>query len=397
MRWRVFALTWLSYASYYLTRKPLSVAKKALVDLHGKATVTHFDTSYLAAYAGGQFLSGWLGDKLGPKRVIVTGMTVTALCSVLFGLSSAPTVFGIVWFVNGVAQSTGWSPNVKEMTAWFPSKGRGTIMGFWTTNYVVGGLVAGPIAAWFMAQGGGDWHQAFFGPAAIVFAMMLVVAFLLPVRRDLDPTAHHHPDAMGEDARREARARVLRTPLLWALGCSYFFMKLARYMLLFWLIYYMENELHYSNGRATWISTAFEAGGAFATISIGYISEKIGRGRRIPVGVISLLVLAIALPLYAWLSPLGVGWNVVGLVLVGFSLFGPDALLSATAAQDLAGPAAAATAAGVINGMGSIGPVFGSESFSALTTSYGWVTGFTVLGAGAFVSALILIPFWRRA
>jgi OPA family sugar phosphate sensor protein UhpC-like MFS transporter len=168
-------------------------------------------------------------------------------------------------------------------------------------------------------------------------------------------------------------------------------------MLLFWLIYYMEHELHYDVGTATWTSIAFEAGGGVAAISIGWLSERFGGGRRIPIGVTSLLLLALALPLYGLIAPWGLGWNILGLVLIGFFLFGPDALLSATAAQDLGGPLAAATAAGFINGCGSIGPIFGSESFNRVTSAWGWQTGWSVLGIGALVSALILVPFWKRA
>ena len=52
-RVRIFALTWLSYASYYLTRKNFSVAKTRMMDVHHltKVDLKHIDTSYLAAYA----------------------------------------------------------------------------------------------------------------------------------------------------------------------------------------------------------------------------------------------------------------------------------------------------------------------------------------------------------
>ena len=45
------------------------------------------------------------------------------------------------------------------------------------------------------------------------------------------------------------------------------------------------------------------------------------------------------------------------MVLIGFLLFGPDALVSSVAAQDLGGAAASGTAAGFINGVGSVGAI----------------------------------------
>ena len=62
----VFALTWLSYASYYLTRKNLSVVKSRLHDTLGVSMTVlgEIDTLYLACYALGMFASGALGDRI---------------------------------------------------------------------------------------------------------------------------------------------------------------------------------------------------------------------------------------------------------------------------------------------------------------------------------------------
>ena len=56
---RVFALTWIAYAAYYLCRKQLAVVKAVLADqFHlSLSTLGAIDTAYLAAYALGQFAS----------------------------------------------------------------------------------------------------------------------------------------------------------------------------------------------------------------------------------------------------------------------------------------------------------------------------------------------------
>lgn len=355
-----------------------------------QAELAHIDTGYLAAYSLGQFLWGFAADKVGARRVIGFGMLASAACLFWFGLSTAVWMLMAAYALNGLMQATGWSANVRVMTAHFPARGRGTTMGFWTTNYVVGGLVAAPIAAIFLA--GLYWRQAFFGPAAILAALGVAVFMALP--RDT-PSREPRAVAVADEERRVARRRLLRTPLLWALGSAYVFMKLTRYVLLFWLIYYMEKVLGFSNWHATTVSLAFEISGAIGAISVGWASERWFRARRVPIAVASLVLLAVALAAYGPASQHGPIANVLVLAVVGFFLFGPDALVSATAAQDLGGPAAAATAAGIINGMGSVGPVFGSEIAHALTTRFGWSTFYVILGAGALVSAVILVPFWR--
>jgi sugar phosphate permease len=173
-------------------------------------------------------------------------------------------------------------------------------------------------------------------------------------------------------------------------------MKLIRYVLLFWLPYFMRRELGYSvdGGIAP---NAFEIGGLLGAITAGFVSDRVFRGRRVEVGVISLVLLAGAMPLWAHMVQLRPRPQHPRLAFVGFCLFGPDTLLSATAAQDLGGPAAAATAAGVINGLGSIGSIVGLALAPWMSEKLGWTTYFSSLGVGSFVGALILVPFLRPA
>jgi sugar phosphate permease len=395
LAWRAFALTWISYASYYLTRKNFSVAKRSIeLDLGvNRASLGLIDTGYLAAYSVGQFASGFFADKAGARLVLSVGMIATAACSVLFGLSSTFALFALFFGLNGLAQSTGWSPNLKVMTAWFPRKTRGSVMGFWSTCYQFGSLVANPIAGLLLAASVLGWRLAFFAPAVWVAGVGLALFLWLPEKRiPVDPAQKAAFDA---EVRTE-RGRVLRTPLVWALGASYFFMKLIRYILLFWLPYYMEETLHYPKGLAAVIPLAFEAGGLLGSITIGALSDRWFGGRRLGVALTSLVMLAGAMPLYGFAAQQGVAANAAALALVGFFLFGPDTLLSATAAQDLGGPAAAATAGGVINGVGSLGPIIGSALAASISLKYGWSTLYALLGGCAVLSACVIVPFQRR-
>src|SRR5687767_5979208 len=83
---RAFALTWFSYAGYYLTRKPLSVVKARLQDEMGVSTymLGFMETGYLAAYALGQFVSGLIGDRVGARRLLGVGMIGSAACAYAF-------------------------------------------------------------------------------------------------------------------------------------------------------------------------------------------------------------------------------------------------------------------------------------------------------------------------
>lgn len=396
LRFRVFGLTWLSYAAYYLVRKNFSVAKATLQDTFHITTnqLGLIDAGYSAAYAAGQFVWGAAADRFGPRRVIAIGMIATALCSIGFGSSSSFAFFFLFWTLNGFAQATGWSPNVKAMTGWFSDKTRGAVMGVWTTNYSAGGFIANPIAHAFLVSAYG-WRSTFWGPAILVMIVGGGVGLFLPERSDARETSSKEGDQSALVAAREARSKALRTPLLWALGASYFFMKAARYFFWYWAPFYMEKVLGYDKALAANVPLVFDAAGIAGAITVGWVSDRWAKGRRVPVAIASLVALAASLALYSRVAALGLWPNIIALALCGFFLFGPDALVSATAAQDVGGPKAAAIAAGVINGFGSVGQIASGLIAPEKSVSAKWSLVYGELAAGALIAALVLAPFFR--
>jgi len=389
-RGRVFGLTWLSYASYYLGRKGLSVTKARLVARLGvsEGMLAAIDTAYLVAYAIGQFGSGLAGDRFGARRLVGWGMLLSAAMCALFGASSAAWVLLVAFGINGLAQSTGWPGNTKAMAAWFSGRERGVVMGFWSTCYQAGGLAATAIATWLLTAFG--WRSAFLVPAVWVAAVGVLVLVGLP---DAGPGAAPASDAAAvADAARVDRARVLRSVTVWSYGAAYFCVKLIRYSLLFWLPYYLHTSLGYSERDSGYLSISFEVGGIVGSVAFGLVSDRVARFGRGAVAALGLVGLSLALVLYARVAALGPVANFAGMSLVGALLFGPDSLLAGAAAQDLGGKHGAATAAGFINGMGSVGAILQGLVTVGVRRQLGWGGVFWVFVALAALGAASLVP-----
>jgi sugar phosphate permease len=386
----VFALTWIAYASYYLCRKGFPVSKARLAgDFHlSLPALGAIDTGYLTAYALGLLASGLACDVVGARRLVGRGMLLAAAATAVFGLGSTSAVFALAFALNGLFQSTGWPGTVKAMTPWYRPAERGKVMGLWSTCYQVGGLAATALAARLLTTFG--WRSAFLVPSAITAAVG--VAVLLWLR---EPAA-----SRASGPRRTLRPsaeslRALATPLLWNLGAAYFCLKLIRYSLLFWLPFYLQRQLGYAEGSASYMSISFELGGVVGAVTAGALSDRLV-GRRGPVLVVMSLGLAGAFFLYSAVAAVGPMANFGAMALVGFMLFGPDALVSSTAAQDLGGTAAAGTAAGIINGVGSFGAIAQGAVTAFVAERYGWPALFQVFIGLAVLCAFILTPFALR-
>src|SRR5215510_2812411 len=177
-RWRfqIFVITWLAYAGFYLTRKAFSVAKNELKkpEVLGltKGQMSVMDGSYSAGYALGQFVFGVLGDRFGTRRIVLFGMMASILTSALMGLSYTAFAMGVLFALQGVWQSSGWAPLAKNMGQFFSRTERGSVLGFWCTNYAIGGFVA-TIVAGYAARNFG-WRYAFLVPAALLLVIWIL-------------------------------------------------------------------------------------------------------------------------------------------------------------------------------------------------------------------------------
>jgi OPA family sugar phosphate sensor protein UhpC-like MFS transporter len=80
---------------------------------------------------------------------------------------------------------------------------------------------------------------------------------------------------------------------------------------------------------------------------------------------------------------------------VGMFLFGPDSIISATAAMDFGTKRGAGTATGFVNGVGSIGGILGGYLPGVITSRSDWTALFGVFLVGLLFSAAVLVPLWR--
>lgn len=396
---RVFWMSWTSYFSYYFTRQQLSVAKTPLQqELHlTNQQLSWIDLAYLSSYCVGQFVHGAIGDVIGPRRLVALGMLASAAISLGFGLSSALAVFVLLWGLNGFVQASGWPGNGKLMASWFSTRERGKTMGLWSTCYQAGGVAAKLVATTLLAWG---WRAAFLGPA--LWVVVVAGGFWLLVRDRPSDYGYSDPEISEgisrEELRRLRRAawpQVLRNLRTWCLGANYFFLKLMRYAFLFWLPKFLHDAYGYSKVESGLISMAFDAGGIPFVILVGYLADRFFGGRRIAVAIGCCALLVGALALYREISAAGPLWQLVGLMLVGGTLFGADSLVSGSAAQDVGGPHAAALACGVVNGLGSLGGIVQVFATVMIADVYGWQAMFAVFTVLAAVSVLPLLPYWR--
>ncbi|MFR4441260.1 MAG: MFS transporter, partial [Hungatella sp.] len=76
-------LCWIVYFSTYLGRLNYSASLSEIIlsERFTKSQAGMIGTGFFLAYGGGQFVSGFLGDRLAPKKMVFTGLFISGICN----------------------------------------------------------------------------------------------------------------------------------------------------------------------------------------------------------------------------------------------------------------------------------------------------------------------------
>jgi EmrB/QacA subfamily drug resistance transporter len=140
----------------------VSVATPAIIeDLHADVNAVVWVTSaYLLAYAVPVLITGRLGDRFGPKRLYLAGLTVFTLASLGCGLTTSIGALIVARVVQGLGASMITPQTMAIITRIFPAHRRGAAMALWGATAGVATLV-GPILGGVLVDGLG-WEWIFF-------------------------------------------------------------------------------------------------------------------------------------------------------------------------------------------------------------------------------------------
>ena len=102
------------YFVSYFSRKDFAAVMAGMISdgSISRANAGLVGTMLFAFYGVGQLISGYLGDKMKPRSLIMIGLSTTAICNALMPFMPEVGMI-IVWGINGLAQAMLWPPIVK--------------------------------------------------------------------------------------------------------------------------------------------------------------------------------------------------------------------------------------------------------------------------------------------
>jgi MFS family permease len=348
----------------YIDRVCISVATPSIrQDLHLTPDLMGWALfGFPVAYALFEIPGGFLGDWLGPRRVlmriVIWWSTFTAAMGLTWNFQSlftAQILFG--------AGEAGCFPNLtKAFTTWLPRRERVRAQGIMWLSARWGGAFTPPLVVWLMSLVG--WRHTFqiFGAVGLVWAALFYWWY-----RD-NPQSNPKLNGAEREMLRESAAMakghgnvpwglLVRSPQMWLLCWQYFFLSYGWYFYITWLPTYLREGRHLTMQTSAWIGILpLFCGGlgnptsVFVGSRLAKVLGNVGRTRRIMAyigfaGASGFLVLSTRMP-----------EALPAMICIGLASFFNDLVMPGAwaTAMDIGGPHAG-TVSGAMNMWGNLG------------------------------------------
>lgn len=401
-RYRMQALlsVFLGYLAYYIVRNNFTLSTPYLKDhLDLSATqIGMLSSCMLIAYGISKGVMSSLADKANPKVFMACGLVLCAIVNVGLGFSTAFWVFAALVVFNGLFQGMGVGPSFITIANWFPRRERGRVGAFWNISHNIGGGIVAPIVGVaFAVLGSEHWQSAsYIVPAGVAVLFALVVLWLgkgsprnegLPALEQMMPEETLQVKSGVQEQAPENMSAfqifctyVLRNKNAWYVSMVDVFVYMVRFGMISWLPIYLLTEKHFSKEQMSIAFLFFEWAAIPSTLLAGWLSDKLFKGRRMPLAMICMVMIFVCLIGY-WKSD-SLLMVTIFAAIVGCLIYVPQ-FLASVQTMEIVPSFAVGSAVGLRGFMSYIfGATLGTSLFGVMVDRMGWHGGFYLLMGG---------------
>lgn len=350
-------------------------------------------TGAFITYGLGQFVSGYLGDRLPPQRLVLLGIASTSVINILIGLIPDIRFMNIAWIVSGFFHSLFWAPLLRLISGSFPdSRDFRRAVGRVVQSGYAGTIAIYLIASWFVAAF--RWQAVFLftGAGGLAFAAVWLFS-----ARSLSSGAGRRTGAEPVSpapaklaARTWVRAGMIPILLVvMGVGC-------LRDGIATWMPTYLADIFHFSSSISILTSVVLPVFAILAVEAASAVAKKSGNE---VFNTMLTMFCAAALGAILFLSYGRLAaWDLFCISLIVWFLRGASFFLTGLLPRRFEKYGRISLVSGIINGMLYVGSAVATYVLGAVADRYGWSVNIAVwalIALSGAVLCLVALRGWR--
>lgn len=378
-----------AYTISYITRYTFStvISEMENATAISRELLSMSVTGSFITYGVGQVLSGILGDKASPKKLISLGYLVTALMNVLIPLCNSPYTMLGVWCINGFAQSLIWPPMVRLMTTYLSQRDyeRVSIWTLWGGS--IGAIFVYLVAPLLISVA--SWRMVFIFASVCGFVMTF---FWNRLALDCEVVPRE------KDTADNNTMKLLFSPVMIMVMISIILHGMLKDGVTTWMPSYISDTYNLSSVVSILSGVIIPLFTIFMNLGFSAIYGKLIKNPVTLAGVIFTAGAILALGIYL-ISGRSAFMSVVFTALLVGSMHGVNLMLIAMVPSFFKKFGNVSTVSGVINACTYVGSALSTYGIAVLSQNIGWNgtvlmwVVFALVGAGLCLGSA---KNWRR-
>jgi sugar phosphate permease len=408
-RWIVLLLLCLMYLITYLDRVSLANTAPLISQEFGfsKVTMGVIFSAFVWAYAFFQVPGGWLGDRLGPRKVLTGIMAYRTVIAAVTTRAVGVPSFWAVRFMLGVGEAGAFPTATRAMQMWFPRQERGFVQGVSHAASRFGAAAGPPLAVVIMVHYG--WRAVFYliGFISLVWSVLYLWIYRNTpeehervTRSELEYIRGVDKDGAVKQVNAQRRPTVpwrilLKHQGMWAVMCGYFTYAYCLWIFLSWLPSYLVSYRGFTLLKMGSFAALPLGAGVLGDFFGGWLTDfllvKTGNvkfSRRF-VAIMGMLGCGgFILPAAFTTNAYAAVYCLTGAMFFLETIIGPSWAVPMDIGGEYSG-----TVSGMMNMGGQIGGALSPTVFGVLVARGSWIAPFVIAAGLLFIGAAIW-AFW---
>ena len=370
----------LGYALTYMDKNMIAAA---IIPIEGELGLNASKSGLLMSmffigYTLMQFPSGWLSDKIGPKKVLLISIGTILIATIFFGFVSTLVLLMVIRLISGLGHAGVPTSSAKVVANNIHPKQKMFVQSLILSTSGIGGILAFTLGSTLINM---NWRYAYYGLAILYAVSILMILFFFPKEKK-DPNVKQENKIPISVVFKDKNVFILFAALL--------FLNIVLYGYVSWLPSFFGTNFGFDLKEISIILSINAILMSVGALSSSFMVDKVFKGNNKLFALISVIVCALACIIFALAGGLVVSIIMMFIFTLAsnatfVTLFSwPHKLIK----QEVIGTSIAIINIGSTFG-GFLSPIITGYLITAFGGSYN--VAFIAMGISAFICGLVIL------